>query len=98
MAKSEREHIASHSENNQSSVQNRNEQSSGNQVPQKSPNNVQGSENHPRLISTHEAAEALGSSEWWLYQNASRLAGCYRLGRGLRWNLSELLDALRVQK
>lgn len=51
-----------------------------------------------RLVPTKTAAEVIGGSAWWLYQNADRLPGVYKLGRALRWSVPELLEGLRAKK
>jgi hypothetical protein len=55
-------------------------------------------ENEPtvRLVNVRELAAAIGCSEREAYRVGSRLPH-YRVGRMLRWNLDEALDALREE-
>jgi len=45
---------------------------------------------HPQLVTTKEAAMALGLSQFFLYRNSSVFPGAYRAGKAIRWDVAQL--------
>ena len=49
------------------------------------------------LVTTRRAAEIAGISESFLYHNHPHIPACFRAGRALRWDVTELLAWMKAQ-
>jgi predicted DNA-binding transcriptional regulator AlpA len=51
----------------------------------------------PPLVSTREAARAVGINPFFLYRRVHQIPAVYRAGRVLRWDVEALKEWMREQ-